>query len=119
MGRRKEFAVVMPSGAKYVLYGSYLNANENYSEFIGKELVKIIRRMFPLFQRRYIYLPGDLWEDTVIRKWSEIPYHTFGYIAGLSSAMILGKMGTADDSSPINFEKKFSERIEIYPDQDR
>ena len=36
-----------------------------------------------------------------------LKYHdTFGYIAGLSSAMILEKMGTADDSSPMFFEKK-------------
>ena len=36
-----------------------------------------------------------------------LKYHdTFGYIAGLSSAMILEKMGIADDSSPMFFEKK-------------
>lgn len=36
-----------------------------------------------------------------------LKYHdTFGYIAGLSSAMILEKMDTDDDSSPMFFEKK-------------
>lgn len=36
-----------------------------------------------------------------------LKYHdTFGYIAGLSSAMILEKANVADDSSPMFFEKK-------------
>ena len=36
-----------------------------------------------------------------------LKYHdTFGYIAGLSSAMILEKMDTDDDSSSMFFEKK-------------
>lgn len=36
-----------------------------------------------------------------------LKYHdTFGYIAGLSSAIILEKMDVADDSSPMFFEKK-------------
>ena len=35
----KNLAVVMPSGAN-MFYMDHPNANENYSEFIGKELVK-------------------------------------------------------------------------------
>ena len=102
----KNLAVVMPSGAN-MFYMDHPNANENYSEFIGKELVKITRRMFPLSHKK---------EDTFIAGLSMggygairngLKYHdTFGYIAGLSSAMILEKMRTADDSSPMFFEKK-------------
>ena len=83
------------------------DANEYYSEFIGKELVKITRRMFPLSHKK---------EDTFIAGLSMggygairngLKYHdTFGYIAGLSSAMILEKMNVADDSSPMFFERK-------------
>ena len=90
-----------------MFYMDHPNANENYSEFIGKELVKITRRMFPLSHKK---------EDTFIAGLSMggygairngLKYHdTFGYIAGLSSAMILEKMRTADDSSPMFFEKK-------------
>lgn len=78
----KNLAVVMPSGAN-MFYMDHPNLNENYSEFIGKELVKITRKMFPLSHKR---------EDT--------------FIAGLSSAMILEKANVADDSSPLFFEKK-------------
>ena len=79
----------------------------NYSEFVGNELVRITRKMFPLSHKR---------EDTFIAGLSMggygairngLKYHdTFGYIAGLSSAMILEKMNVADDSSPMFFEKK-------------
>lgn len=49
-----------------MFYMDHPNANENYSEFIGKELVKITRRMFPLSHKKKIHLsPGYLWEDTV------------------------------------------------------
>ena len=42
-----------------------------------------------------------------------LKYHdTFGYIAGLSSAMILEKANVADDSSPMFFEKKSF--LEVY-----
>ena len=87
----KNLAVVMPSGAN-MFYMDHPEVNENYSEFIGKELVKITRRMFPLSHKK---------EDTFIAGLSMggygairngLKYHdTFGYIAGLSSAMILEK----------------------------
>ena len=54
----KNLAVVMPSGAN-MFYMDHPNANENYSEFIGKDLVKITRRMFPLSHKK---------EDTFIEQ---------------------------------------------------
>ena len=88
----KNLAVVMPSGAN-MFYMDHPNANENYSEFIGKELVKITRRMFPLSHKK---------EDTFIAGLSMggygairngLKYHdTFGYIIGLSSALITEDM---------------------------
>lgn len=47
----KNLAVVMPSGAN-MFYMDHPEVNENYSEFIGKELVKITRRMFPLSHKK-------------------------------------------------------------------
>ena len=102
----KNLAVVMPSGAN-MFYMDHPNANENYSEFIGKELVKITRRMFPLsYKKEDTFIAGlSMGGYGAIR--NGLKYHdTFGYIAGLSSAMILEKMGIADDSSPMFFEKK-------------
>ena len=83
----KDLAVVMPSGDNSFYVD--LNApNSNYGEFIGKELVQITRRMFPLSRRR---------EDTFIAGLSMGGYgairnglvcsETFSRIAGLSSAV--------------------------------
>ena len=48
----KNLAVVMPSGAN-MFYMDHPNANENYSEFIGKELVKItLQKAFFLKEHR-------------------------------------------------------------------
>lgn len=107
----KNLAVVMPSGAN-MFYMDYPNANENYSEFIGKELVKITRRMFPLSHKK---------EDTFIAGLSMggygairngLKYHdTFGYIAGLSSAMILEKWGQQMTVLLCSLRKKFLESV--------
>lgn len=55
----------MPSGAN-MFYMDHPDANENYSEFIGKELVKITRRMFPLSHKKEdTLLPVYPWAVTV------------------------------------------------------
>ena len=69
-----------------------------------------------IIEIRYLQSKQEKKEDTFIAGLSMggygairngLKYHdTFGYIAGLSSAMILEKMGTTDDSSPMFFEKK-------------
>ena len=83
----KNLAVVMPSGdnAFYINSGTPWN---DYGTFIGKELVEITRRMFPLSEKR---------EDTFIAGLSMggfgairngIVYsETFSHVAGLSSAV--------------------------------
>ncbi|MDK2906375.1 MAG: putative tributyrin esterase [Petrotoga sp.] len=92
LAEERNLVVVMPSGEN----SFYLDQPESgnfYGEFIGKELVDITRKMFPLSKRR---------EDTFIAGLSMggygairngLKYHeTFGYIAGLSSALILEQM---------------------------
>jgi S-formylglutathione hydrolase FrmB len=84
----KDLAVVMPSGDN-MFYVDNPGVNNNYGEYIGKELVEITRKMFPLSHKR---------EDTYIAGLSMggygavrngLKYHdTFGCIAGLSSALI-------------------------------
>ena len=53
--------MVMPSGDNS-FYVDRPDANNNYGEFIGKELVEITRRMFPLSDKRedtFIEYPPD------------------------------------------------------------
>ncbi len=85
----KNLAVVMPSGDN-MFYVDQEAGHNYYGRFIGEELVEITRRMFPLSGKR---------EDTFIAGLSMggygalrngLKYHeTFGYIAGLSSAMVV------------------------------
>ncbi len=83
----KNLAVVMPSGDN-AFYVDSLVPNNDYGTFIGEELVEMTRKMFPLSEKR---------EDTFIAGLSMggfgairngIKYaDTFGYVAGLSSAV--------------------------------
>ena len=83
----RNLAVVMPSGDNS-FYVNGVISNNDYGEFIGKELVEMTRRMFPLSEKR---------EDTFIAGLSMggfgalrngLKYaDTFGYIASLSGAL--------------------------------
>jgi len=94
----KNLAVVMPSGDNSFYVDQKL-PNHNYGEFIGKELVEITRKMFPLSHRR---------EDTFIAGLSMGGYgairnglvygETFSHIAGLSSAVHFFETPASADS---------------------
>ena len=83
----KNHAVVMPSGDNAFYVNSRIN-NNDYGTFIGKELVEITRKMFPLSDKR---------EDTYIAGLSMGGYgavrngivysETFSHIGGFSSAV--------------------------------
>lgn len=83
----KDLAVVMPSGDNS-FYVDGMLPNSRYGNFIGRELVEVTRKMFPLSEKR---------EDTFIAGFSMGGFgairngfcyaDTFGYIAGLSSAL--------------------------------
>ena len=102
-----DLAVIMPSGENK-FYVDNENSHEYYSQFIGEELVSITRAMFPLSQRR---------EDTFIAGLSMGGYgaiinglkyyQTFGYIAALSSALLIDTFINAiflyDDKMVITF----------------
>ena len=98
----KNLAVVMPSGdnAFYVNRG---RGGNDYGEFIGKELVEVTRKMFPLSDRR---------EDTFIAGLSMGGYgavrngivysETFSHVAGLSSAVHIFDPGTVHNPSEMS-----------------
>ena len=85
-------AVVMPSGDNS-FYIEQTLPNQEYGKFIGQELVEITRRAFPLSQEREkTFLAGlSMGGFGAIRnglKYAE----TFGYVAGLSSAVHIFEM---------------------------
>lgn len=88
----RDLAVVMPSGDNS-FYIDHRTPNNAYGDFIGRELVEITRKMFPLSDKR---------EDTFIAGLSMggfgairnglVYADTFGCIAGLSSAVHIFEM---------------------------
>lgn len=102
----KDLAVVMPSGDN-MFYVDQEASHNYYGEFIGQELVEITRKMFPLSDKR---------EDTFIAGLSMggygairngLKYHdTFGYIGGLSSAMLIDGLEERTNNEPFFIERK-------------
>ncbi len=108
----KDLAVVMPSGDN-MFYVDQRESLNLYGEFIGKELVELTRKAFPLSHRR---------EDTFIAGLSMggygamrngLKYHeTFGYIAGLSAAMPVEGLEERTNDTPVDINRRdFAESI--------
>lgn len=108
----KNVAVVMPSGEN-MFYLDQEKSHAMYGEFIGKELVDMTRKMFPLSDKR---------EDTFIAGLSMggygalrngLKYHeTFGYIGALSSALVIDELEKRTDESLLFMEtKSYAEAI--------
>ena len=101
-----DLVVVMPSGDN-MFYVDNPGVNNYYGEFIGKELVEMTRKMFPLSHKR---------EDTYIAGLSMggygalrngLKYHdTFGCIAGLSSALIIDGIENRTNDVPFFIESR-------------
>ena len=105
-------AVVMPGGENR-FYLDFEPTHELYGEFVGRELVEATRKMFPLSDRR---------EDTFIAGVSMGGYgalrnglkysENFGYIAGISTAMVLYDLKSRTDEHPMFLEtKSYAETI--------
>ena len=83
----QDLAVVMPSGDNS-FYVDRPASQNHYCEFIGKELVEVTRRMFPLSDKREDTFIGGLSMGGFGAILAGLTYpETFGYIVGLSSAM--------------------------------
>lgn len=102
----KNLAVIMPSGEN-LFYLDQEASHALYGEYVGRELVEITRKMFPLSDRR---------EDTFIAGLSMggygalrngLKYHkTFGCIGALSSALIIDGLEARTDEHPFFIETK-------------
>ncbi len=83
----RDLAVVMPSGDN-AFYVDQPGMGSRYSEFIGKELVEITRRMFPLSDKREDTFIGGLSMGGYGAVHNGLKYaDTFGAIINLSGAM--------------------------------
>ena len=103
----RDLAVVMPSGDNH-FYVDQPGTHDLYGEFIGRELVEITRRMFPLSPRREDTFIGGLSMGGYGALRNGLKYHdTFGAVAALSTANIVARMDGFTDDAP-NFNNRTS-----------
>jgi len=113
-----DLVVIMPSGENK-FYVDNEKSQEYYSRFIGEELVEFTRDLFPLSTKR---------EDTFIAGLSMggygaivngLKYHkTFGYIAGLSSALLIDNIVHSVDGKDIPYINRRSYLESVFGDLD-
>lgn len=104
--QERNLAVVMPAGENR-FYVDNPREGAYFGEYIGRELVEITRKMFPLSDRR---------EDTFIAGLSMggcgaicngLKYHeTFSHIAALSSGLLLEDILASDNNAALPFMKR-------------
>lgn len=108
----KNLAVVMPSGDN-MFYVDQEAGHNYYGEFIGKELVEITRKMFPLSHGREDTFIGGLSMGGYGALRNGLKYaDTFGYIVALSSALITDDIDKRTDDAPFFIENRtFAESV--------
>ena len=101
-----DLVVVMPSGDN-AFYVDQPKAQNYYGEFIGKELVELTRRMFPLSRNREDTFIGGLSMGGYGAIRNGLKYHdTFGNIIALSAALVIEEMPTRSNDKPLFFENR-------------
>ena len=101
-----DLVVIMPSGDN-AFYVDQPAGNNFYGEFIGRELVEITRRMFPLSRKREDTFIGGLSMGGFGALRNGLKYSdTFGYIISLSGALHLEQMAARTEDAPFFIESK-------------
>jgi len=98
--QNRNLVVVMPSGENRC-YVDGPAPCDNFSKFIGEDLVEFTRRSFPLSDRREDTFIGGLSMGGYGAICNGLKYsQTFGAIAALSSSMMTDRVQQATDDSP-------------------
>lgn len=101
-----DLVVVMPSGDN-AFYVDQPKTNNNYGEFIGKELVELTRKMFPLSHKREDTFLGGLSMGGYGAIRNGLKYcDTYGYVVGLSSALIVEDAPKRTNDVPFFLESR-------------
>ena len=108
----RDLAVVMPAGEN-MFYIDHEASHNFYGEFIGKELVELTRKIFPLSDKREETFIAGLSMGGYGALRNGLKYHeTFGCIAGLSSAALVEGIDLpTDDVETVIDSRTFAESI--------
>ncbi len=102
----RNLCVVMPSGEN-AFYTDQPAAARPYGTFIGKELVELTRKMFPLSHRREDTFIGGLSMGGYGALRNGLEYSdTFGAIVALSSALVMESALTSTDDAPMFMSRR-------------
>ncbi|MDD3810293.1 MAG: alpha/beta hydrolase family protein [Erysipelotrichaceae bacterium] len=109
---QRNLAVVMPSGEN-MAYLDQEAAQTMYGEFIGREMVEITRKMFPLSSKREDTFIGGLSMGGYGALRNGLKYSdTFSHIIGLSSAIMTDMLkGMSEVGSSPMFSRSYMETI--------
>lgn len=101
-----DLCVVMPSGDN-AFYVDQPESGNYYGEFIGRELVELTRKMFPLSVRREDTYIGGLSMGGYGALRNGLKYHdTFGAIVALSSALIIEDLKKRTNETPVFINRR-------------
>ena len=101
-----DLAVVMPSGDN-AFYVDHPAAMNNYGEFIGRELVELTRKIFPLSHKREDTYIGGLSMGGYGAMRNGLKYQdTFGAIVALSGALIVESLPGRTNDTPNPIERR-------------
>ena len=99
--QEKDLVVIMPAGDNS-FYVDHPRDGARYGEFIGKELVEITRKMFPLSHRREDTFIGGLSMGGYGAMRNGLKYaDTFGYIVSLSGKLLFDDLDDLVEHSPM------------------
>lgn len=106
LAEEKNLAVIMPSGENK-FYLDNEKSGDRFSTFIGKELVEITRRMFPLSKRREDTFLGGLSMGGYGAFINGLKFNSvFGRLCIFSPALVLEKYKTVSDSSELLVDRR-------------
>lgn len=101
-----DLAVVMPSGDN-AFYVDQPGANNYYGEFVGKELVELTRKMFPLSRKREDTFIGGLSMGGYGAMRNGLKYwENFGSIVALSGALLVEDMAKRTNDDPFFLNRR-------------
>lgn len=101
-----DLAIVMPSGDN-AFYVDQPAGHNYYGEFVGKELVELTRKIFPLSHDREDTYIGGLSMGGFGALRNGLKYSdTFGYIVVLSGALLAEQMAARTEEHPMFIESK-------------
>lgn len=102
----KDLCVIMPSGDN-AFYVDQEKRHNYYGEFIGKELVELTRKIFPLSDKKEDTFIGGLSMGGYGALRNGLKYSdTFGAIIALSSALIIEEAGKRTNDVPFFIESR-------------